>query len=338
MNRFYASTASLLLCGTIAAGIALTRSQSPSAAFAQGTSSSFRMPAIAQPQANTSDCRTRQTIRATAGAAPVKGLCVAAGTMLVNARNVTGFVLSDVVARGYGPLLRGDTVPDLQVVRVSATAARADPVLGLGLVNVSNGIGKAVFRDLVWIGDPASPAVNDADAWAAIALKGKDANDTGTFEIRNFDFRNLTMAKGSNYQNVDGISTEGGYSGLIADGSVSNASDACLDIKGAVRVDNVRLEGCREGMKIWSDQKHGLIELGTNSFVGIIGKGSRNQRRRIEIDVLIVTGNPKVPLLRAEDGPVTLHIRRLVASSSQILNSTSSFAGSDVTVDQRVNN
>lgn len=295
----------------------------------------FQMPTIAKPAVSSSNCAARATVRLGPATANVTGLCVSGGKILVNGSNAADFVMSDIVAQGYGPLLRGEGVPGIQVLRIRATSARADAVLGLGIANVSNGIGKAVFRDLTWIGDPASPAVNSDDAWAAIALKGKDANDVGTFEISNFDFQNLYMAPGSHYRNVDGISTEAGYSGTISNGRVLNASDACLDIKGDVRVDNVSVAGCREGLKIWRSQKHGLIQLGTNSFAGIIGKGKVGVARRIDIDELIAAGDPEVPLFRAEDGPVTLHIGRLVSKPGQVLNAGSSYAGSQVIVDQR---
>lgn len=307
--------------------------------LAQASSlSAFRMPGIAKPQVSTSKCAAIPTIKLTASSTAVKGLCVANGKILVNGSRASGFVMSDIVAKSYGPLMRGTNVPGLQVMRISAIGARADATLGLGLVNVSDGIGHAVFHDLVWIGDTASPAINSDDAWGAITLKGKDANDVGTFEIRNFDFQNLIMASGKYYANVDGISTEKGYSGTIADGRVINASDACLDIKGDVHVDNVYLSGCREGLKIWSSQNHGLVQLGTNRFVGIIGKGSETATRRINIDVLIASGDPKIPLFRAEDGRVDLHIGRLVAKSGQVLKASGTYSGSQVIIDQTVYN
>lgn len=296
----------------------------------------FRMPAIAAPQVSSASCKVVPTIRLTGSTPDVTKLCVIDGKILVNGKNAGGFVMQDVKSLRYGPLMRGENVPNLQVRRVSDTQARADATLGLGLVNVSNGIGKAVFRDLVWIGDKNRPAINSDDAWGAITLKGKDANDVGTFEISNFDFQNLFMAPGSHYLNVDGISTEAGYSGTISNGRVLNASDACLDIKGNVRVDNVYLAGCRQGMKTWTSQSHGLVELGTNRFVGIIGKGSKTATRTITIDVLIASGDPKVPLFRAEDGVVNLQIKRLIAKPNQVLNSSTSYSGSKVTVGQRL--
>jgi hypothetical protein len=305
------------------------------AATATTAATSFRMPSIAQPQAG-SACKAVATLRMTATTPGISNICAVDGKILVNGKDASGFVMADVKAQRYGPLMRGGNVPNLQVQRVSDTDARADATLGLGLVNVSNGIGKAVFHDLVWIGSQAHQAINSDDAWAAIALKGKDADDVGTFEINNFDFQNLFMASGSHYQNVDGISTEGGYSGTITNGRVMNASDACLDIKGDVRVDNVYLSGCRQGMKTWTNQSHGLIELGTNRFVGIIGKGTKGATRTITVDVLIASGDPSVPLFRAEDGVVNLHIRRLIAKPGQVLNGAGSFSGSKVTVDQRM--
>ncbi|TCM37330.1 hypothetical protein EDF59_11138 [Novosphingobium sp. ST904] len=306
-------------------------------AQASSTATAFRMPAITAPQLSSgTSCKAMTTLRLGPTSASLKKVCAVDGKILVNGKNATGFAMEDVKSLRYGPLLRGENVPNIQVQRVSETAARADSVLGLGLVNVSNGIGKAVFRDLVWIGDKNYPSINSDDAWAAIALKGKDANDIGSFAISNFDFQNLFMKSGSYYQNVDGISTEAGYSGTISNGRVLNASDACLDIKGKVRVDNVYLAGCRQGIKAWTDQSHGLVELGTNRFVGIIGKGTKTKTRTITIDVLIASGDPSVPLFRAEDGVVNLRIGRLVSKTGQVLNSSSSYSGSTVTVGQRV--
>lgn len=300
------------------------------------SATAFRMPAIARPAVASEACPAKPTIRLGPSTPPLKTLCASGGTILVNGRDAQGFVMSDVMVRNYGPVLRGVNVPDMRVERVSATGARADPKLGLGLVNISGGIGHAVFRDVVWIGDRASPAINGDDAWGAITLKGKHAGDVGTFEIRNFDFQNLFMAAGKNYRNVDGISTEKGFSGKISDGRVMNASDACLDLKGDVQVNNVYLSGCREGLKIWQSQHHGLIELGTNGFAGIIGKGSPSETRTIEIEVLIASGDPKIPLFRAEEGKVVLHIGRLVAKRDQVLRGSGSYQGSQVIVDQRV--
>ncbi|WP_334183515.1 hypothetical protein [Novosphingobium sp.] len=305
-------------------------------ASATTAATTFRMPSIAAPQVGSAACKAVPTIRLTSSTPGVSKLCIADGKILVNGKDASDFVMQDVKSQRYGPLMRGENVPNIHVQRVSDTQARADATLGLGLVNVSNGIGKAVFRDLVWIGDKDHPAINSDDAWGAITLKGKDANDVGTFEISNFDFQNLFMAPGSHYLNVDGISTEAGYSGTISNGRVLNASDACLDIKGDVRVDNVYLAGCRQGIKAWTSQSHGLVELGTNRFVGIIGKGSKTATRTITIDVLIASGDPSVPLFRAEDGVVNLHVKRLIAKPGQVLNSATSYSGSKVTVDQQM--
>jgi hypothetical protein len=299
------------------------------------TSQSFKMPVIARPALPSAACSAIRMVRLGPSTPDVAKLCVVDGKILVNGGNAPGFVMSDIIARRYGPLLRGERIPGIRILRVNATGARADPVLGLGIATASNGIGTAEFRDLTWIGDSRFPAINSDDAWAAIALKGKDANDIGVFAIRNFDFQNLRMASGRYYTNLDGISTEAGYAGTISDGRVLNASDACLDLKGPVRVDNVYLSGCRQGLKLWHSQKHGLIQLGTNRFVGIIGKGQVGADRRIDIDVLIAVGDPKVPLFRAEDGPVTLHITQLVSKPNQVLNSPDSYPGARVIVDQR---
>jgi hypothetical protein len=43
-----------------------------------------------------------------------------------------------------------------------------------------------------------------------------------------------------------------------------------------------------------------------------------------------------VPLFRAEDGVVNLHVKRLIAKPGQVLNSASSYSGSKVTVDQQM--
>lgn len=308
----------------------------PGTAGAIGGHAAFQMPDIKPPAVDEASCSVEPAIRLTASTPAVSGVCVEDGRILVNGKDATDFAMTDVLARRFGPVMRGENVPGLHVERVAALDARADDVLGLGLVNASNGIGDATFRDLVWIGDPDAPAINSNDAWAAIALKGKDGNDFGTFTIENFDFQNLAMAPGPNYRNVDGISTEAGYSGTIRNGRVLNATDACLDIKGDVHVDNVQLSGCREGMKIWSSQHHGLVELGTSGFVGIIGKGGAKGPRTIRIDVLIASGDPDVPLFRAEGGVVNLEIGTLIANSGQVMEAGGSFPGSTVTVGERL--
>ena len=112
---------------------------------------------------------------------------------------------------------------------------KANATYGLGIINTSGEFVTAVMQDLVFKVDTASPAPNAEDAWAAIALKGKTSADTGNLKIDRFDFRDLWMASGSDYGNVNGISTERGYSGTISNGRIINASDACLDISCGLR-------------------------------------------------------------------------------------------------------
>lgn len=258
------------------------------------------------------------------------------GRLLARGENVPGVVLADIEARDFGPILRGAGMSGARVERIAVSNGRADGTYGMGIINLSGAIGNLVASDLVYAGDPAAPAPNGPDAWGAVMLKGKTASDTGTFSIDRFDFRNLYMAPGGAYANVDGISTESGHSGTITNGSVDGASDACLDLKGNVRVDNVRLANCRQGLKAWSSQNHGLIEMGTNSFVAIIGKGNASGPVNIRIERLVMTGDPGKPLFRAEDGVVNLSIGTLVAKPEQVVQATSSFAGSSVTIDQRI--
>lgn len=258
------------------------------------------------------------------------------GTILVRADDVSNLMMSDIVARDFGPIMRGRSLDYITVDRIAISMGKADATYGLGIVNTSGGFLTAVMQDLVFAGDTTSPAPNAKDAWAAIALKGKKSADTGTFTIDRFDFRDLWMAAGSNYQNVDGISTERGYNGTIRNGRVANASDACLDIKGDVTVDNVYLENCREGIKLWSSQSHGLIEMGTHRFVAIIAKGGANNASAVYIETLVLKGDPTVPVFRAEDGPVTLTVGTLVAHPDQVLNASSSYAGSSVVVLDRI--
>lgn len=258
--------------------------------------------------------------------------------LLARGENVPGVVLADIEARDFGPILRGAGLSGARAERISVSNGRADATYGMGIINLSGAIGNLVATDLVYAGDPAAPAPNGPDAWGAIMLKGKTVNDTGTFSIDRFDFRNLYMAPGGAYLNVDGISTESRHSGTITNGSVDGASDACLDLKGNVRVDNVRLANCREGLKLWSSQSHGLVEMGTNSFVAIIGKGNASGPVNIRIERLVMTGDPSKPLFRAEDGVVNLSIGTLVAKPEQVIKASSSFAGSSVTIDQRVAN
>lgn len=272
----------------------------------------------------------KQTLR-------VQGLKVEGGRSLIRTDGVVNLTVSDIEAQDYGPILRARGLGYIAAERIRTTNAGGDAAYGLGIVNVmSGGFTTGTFRDLVFTGNESAPAINDADAWAAITLKGKTANDTGTFTIERFDFRDLWMAPGNNYRNVDGISTERGYSGTIRDGRVVNASDACLDIKGDVTVDNVYLDNCREGLKLWTSQRHGLIEMGTHRFVAIIAIASPERPLSVYINTLILSGDPSVPALRAEDGPVTLTIGTLVASPDQVLNAGNSYAGTTVKVLKRI--
>lgn len=314
------------------AGLAVT------AACAQ-SGSGFVMPTIAPPAipAETPWVQPSTTVFS-ANKRELRVQRVMNGRLLARGENVPGVVLADIEARDFGPILRGAGLLNARVERVSVSNGRADGTYGMGIVNLSGAIGDLVATDLVFAGDPAAPAPNGPDAWGAVMLKGKTASDTGTFSIDRFDFRNLYMAPGGAYANVDGISTESGHSGTITNGSVDGASDACLDLKGNVRVDNVRLANCREGLKIWSSQTHGLIEMGTNSFVAIIGKGNASGPVTIRIDRLVMTGDPSKPIFRAEDGVVNLTIGILVAKPEQVVQAASSFAGASVTIDQRVAN
>lgn len=262
---------------------------------------------------------------------------IANSGIFLRADGVINLELEDIEARDYGPLARARGLNYLRVERLSVSKGRAHPAYGLGIINLtSGGFDTAIFRDLIYEGDLASPAINAPDAWAAIAIKGKSAGDTGTFSIDRFDFSNLVMTPGEQYENVDGISTESGYSGTISNGRIINASDACLDLKGQVRIDNVYLANCRQGMKLWTSQRHGLIEMGTHRFVGIIAKGGARNATSIHIDTLILSGDPNVPVFRAEGGPVALTIGTLVASPNQVLKAASSSAGSSVTVKVRI--
>lgn len=280
---------------------------------------------------------TPATIYTTSNIVQISGRRIEGGTILLRADGVLNLTVSDIEARDFGPLVRARGLDYLTVERIAVSRGRGDATYGLGIVNVtSGGFDTATFRDLVFAGDRDAPAPDASEAWAAIALKGKNAGDTGTFTIDRFDFRDLWMAVGANYDNVDGISTEGGYSGTISNGRIVNASDACLDIKGEVRVDNVYLANCRQGIKLWASQRHGLIEMGTHRFVAIIAKGGVSHAKTVYIDTLILSGDPKVPAFRAEDGPVALTIGTLVASPDQVLNAASSWPGSSVTVSKRI--
>lgn len=261
---------------------------------------------------------------------------VEAGSILLRADGVSNLTMNDIQSRDYGPLMRGRSLDYLTAERLAAARARANSTYGMGLINTTSGFITAVMKDLVFTGDTDYPAPNTADAWAAIALKGKDSSATGSFTIDRFDFRDLWMKSGSNYQNVDGISTERGYSGTIRNGRVVNASDACLDIKGDVTVDNVYLDNCREGIKLWSSQEHGLVEMGTHRFVAIIAKGGSGNAKTVYIDTLILSGDPTVPAFRAEGGAVTLTIGTLVADPDQVLKASSSYSGSSVKVLNRI--
>lgn len=295
------------------------------------------MPNIARPALPSGlNYNSPETIYSTAHSVHVSNMKIEGGTILLRADDVSRLVMSDIVARDFGPIMRGRSLDYIVVDRIAVSSAKADLTYGLGIINTSGGFLTAVMQDLVFRGDTSSPAFNMPDAWAAIALKGKSSADTGTFTIDRFDFQDLWMTSGSNYENVDGISTERGYNGTIQNGRVVNASDACLDIKGDVTVDNVYLENCREGIKLWSSQTHGLIEMGTHRFVAIIAKGGGNNASTVYIETLILRGDPIVPAFRAEDGPVTLTIGTLVANPKQVLKASSSYAGSAVNVLNRI--
>ncbi|WP_188770065.1 hypothetical protein [Novosphingobium endophyticum] len=255
--------------------------------------------------------------------------------LFVRGGGASGLRLTDIEARSHGIIMRGSNLPKLRVERVRVVQGRTSSAGG-GIVTVWNGADGAVFRDLTYVGDPKRPAPNGSSPWAGIALAGKDANDTGSFSIERFDFSNLVTEPGDRYPNADGISTERGYSGTIANGRVTNASDACLDIKGDVSVDNVYLSGCREGIKAWSDQKHGLIAMGTNRVAAILGAGTPSRSRSMYIETLILDGNPAKPLLRAEKGIFNLTIGTLVAARDQKLMDENSFKGSSVKILRRV--
>jgi hypothetical protein len=297
----------------------------------------FVMPSIAPPALPSGLAyETPQTIYSTSHSVDVSDRKIEGGTILLRADDVSKLTMSDIVARKFGPIMRGRSIDYITLNRIAVSQAKANATYGLGITNTSGGFVTAVMQNLVFEGDTTSPAPNAADAWAAIALKGKTSADAGNFTIDRFDFRDLWMASGSNYENVDGISTERGYSGTISNGRIVNASDACLDIKGDVTVDNVYLENCREGIKLWSSQSHGLIEMGTHRFVAIIAKGGSSNASTVYIETLILTGDPMVPAFRAEGGPVTLTIGTLVANPDQVLNASSSYAGSSVKVLNRI--
>ena len=297
----------------------------------------FAMPNIAPPALpNWLAYETPQTIYSTDHSVDVSKIKIEGGAILLRADEVSSLVMSNIVAREFGPIMRGRSLEYITVDRIAASRAKANKTYGMGIINTTGGFLTAVMQDLVFQGDTASPAPNAAEAWAAIALKGKTSADTGNFTIDRFDFRDLWMASGSQYENVDGISTERGYTGTIQNGRIVNASDACLDIKGDVTVDNVYLENCREGIKLWSSQSHGLIEMGTHRFAAIIAKGGSSNASSVYIETLVLTGAPTVPAFRAEGGPVTLTIGTLVADPNQVLNASSSYAGSSVKVLNRI--
>lgn len=296
----------------------------------------FRMPTIATPTVPRDIAsRTRGPLKIGSSSTGWKQLRLENNWLFARGGGASGLRLTDIDATSYGILLRGSSLPGLRVERVRVLQGRTSSA-GSGIATVWNGADGAVFRDLTYVGDPARPAPNGSPPWAAIALAGKDANDTGSFSIERFDFRNLITEPGKRYPNADGISTERGYSGTIANGRVTNASDACLDIKGDVSVDNVYLAGCREGIKAWSDQKHGLIAMGTNKVAAILGAGSPSAVRSMYIETLILDGDPAKPVLKAENGIFNVTIGTLMAARDQKLLADKSFKGSSVKVLRRI--
>lgn len=290
------------------------------------------MPEIALPQVSRSARNQRQgPLKVGPGSTGWKQLRLENSWLFARGGGVSGLSLIDIDASSYGIILRGSNLPKLRVERVRVLQGRTSST-GSGIATVWNGADGAVFRDLIYVGDPDKPAPNSGHPWAAIALAGKDANDTGSFSIDRFDFKNMIMEPGQRYANADGIATERGYSGKITNGRVINASDACLDIKGDVSVDNVYLAGCRQGIKAWSDQKHGLIAMGTNRVAAILGVGRPAGPRSMYIDTLILNGDPAKPILKAEKGVFNVTIGTLVAPKGQKLVDDTSFKGSTVKV------
>lgn len=171
---------------------------------------------------------------------------------------------------------------------------------GVGIATLWGLIGHLTIKDVSYTGPVEPMATNDILAF--IALKGKprfdaDGNPTGnteanidiengggTFDINGFEFSNLAITDTS-YPNTDGISTERVYSGSIRNGSIVNVMDACLDLKGDVRADNVYLSQARNGIKAWQDQRHGTIGFGTfrHSCV-FVGKWTGESQRIITFD------------------------------------------------------
>lgn len=292
----------------------------------------FHMPAITLPQIpGNAAYKTSTPRKVGSGSTGWKRLRLESGWLFARGGDVSGLTLADIDARSHAIILRGSRLPKLRVERVRVRQGRTSSA-GSGIATVWNGADGAVFRDLIYTGDPAKPAPNGSPPWAAIALAGKDANDIGSFSIDRFDFRNMVTAPGKRYPNADGISTERGYSGTITNGRVTNASDACLDIKGDVSVNNVYLAGCREGIKAWSNQKHGLIAMGMNRVAAILGGGSPSAVRTMHIETLILDGDPARPILKAENGIFNVTIGTLVAPRNQKLLDDKSFKGSSVKV------
>jgi hypothetical protein len=307
-----------------------------SRAKTSGRGAMFNMPDIALPSIPKDvSYKSLGPWKIKSGSSGWKRLRLEDNWLFVRGGGASGLRLADIDARSHGIILRGSDLPGLRVERVRVQRGRRSSA-GAGIATVWNGADGAVFRDLVYAGDPERPAKNGSGAWAAVALAGKDANDTGSFTIERFDFRDLITAQGERYPNADGISTERGYSGTIANGRVTNASDACLDIKGDVSVDNVYLSGCRQGIKAWSDQKHGLIAMGTNRVAAVLGAGTPSRTRSMYIETLILDGDPAKPILRAENGVFNLTIGTLVAARDQKLQDEHSFKGSSVKILRRV--
>jgi hypothetical protein len=176
---------------------------------------------------------------------------------------------------------------------------------GVGIATLWGLVGHLTVKDVAYYG-PSEPMQTN-DILAFIALKGKpryDANGNptgnteanidienggGTFDIDGFDFHNLPITDTS-YPNTDGISTERVYSGTIRNGTILNVMDACLDLKGDVRADNVSLSVARNGIKAWQDQHHGTVEFGTFRHACVfVGKWTGDHSRTITFDYADLT-------------------------------------------------
>lgn len=229
----------------------------------------------------------------------------------------------DILLERFGPYIVMRGAPSIQLSRIASLEARHSSY-GIGFLRATDVIGKLRASDLRFVG--ADPVANANDAFAPICLWGKDGDTCTDWAIERFDFRNVIMAEGGNYQNADGISVERGHDfGLIEHGVIKNVSDAGIDCKGYnCRINQVDIESARQSLKLWdATPHHGRIVSRTPRFAHILAASDNEQvlDEPIIIDRLEAPDAPDKPVVAFEGGK-TVIIKMLIAPEGQKLYTT----------------